>query len=300
MSKKYFILTSILSIIIIFPNNNYSQVNLNYSPNPSSQDFNFGNWFAGTKNFVELTYGIGDFNHEDIRTDFNPLIIKEFKFGKRYQKPIANYKLIEFSDNYLFSSIIEDNPTSKPLNIVFDFWRFGLGYKKGYGYNFDNFSILPYYQLGFVWNNSNIKHPYQNIRIYEDDGTLIKEDEILKKYNRNLRFGTTNIGGIDIKLNSLLTIGGAYETGIIFPAHLFWKQLGSFMIETLSQTGLDYLTQGVIIKNIPDIAPIFYFIFKNGLSYYLFTLKQKDMNWPFSTAAPLNFETVKFNLRISF
>jgi len=98
----------------------------------------------------------------------------------------------------------------------------------------------------------------------------------------------------------LIGIGAAYEKAVIFPYHKFWKQTGSFFIETLAQTGIDFLTEDVIIKHIPGLAPILYFVLKNGLSYYIFTLKQDDMNWPFKTAKPITLEAVKFNLKVTF
>ena len=58
--------------------------------------------------------------------------------------------------------------------------------------------------------------------------------------------------------------------------------------------------KGVILKSMPEVAPVLYFILKNGLSYFFFTLKQENMNWPFDTVPPLTFEALKFNLKISF
>ena len=71
------------------------------------------------------------------------------------------------------------------------------------------------------------------------------------------------------------------------------------MIETFAQTGVDFLTEGVLIKAAPSITPILYFVLKNGLSYYLFTLKEEEMNWPFETVAPLTMKVLRFNLKIS-
>ena len=76
--------------------------------------------------------------------------------------------------------------------------------------------------------------------------------------------------------------------------------MGSILIETLSQTGIDFLTEGVIIKASPTLTPIVYFLLKNGLSYFFYTLKQEDMNWPFNSKAPLTLEAVKIDLKITF
>jgi hypothetical protein len=126
------------------------------------------------------------------------------------------------------------------------------------------------------------------------------EIDIIELYDEEIKYGTTNIGGIDFRLGALIGIGASYETSVIFPYHKFWKQTGSFFLETLIQTGIDFFAEGVLIENVPRITPILYFLLKNGLSYYTYTLKKKDMNWPFETASPLTLESVKFSLKIGF
>jgi hypothetical protein len=270
--------------------------------NAQSSDFGFGNWYSGSKNFVEVTYGIGDLNHKDFKAKFNSLSMSEIKLGRRFSKPAAGFKIIEFNDNYLFSSYInhfEDGNSSDNLKIDYDIWRFGFGYKKGYGYNLNGFAILPYYHSGLVWNRSKFTHPSEFIMEFAPTDYSTDLD-VLTKYNDVIKFGTNNIAGIDFKLSNLIAIGASYETAVLFPYHKFWKQTGSFFIETLAQTGIDFLTEGVIIKEIPGAAPILYFVLKNGLSYFLYTLKQDDMNWPFSTAKPITLEAIKFSLKVTF
>ena len=72
--------------------------------NAQSSDFGFGNWYSGSKNFLEVTYGIGDLNHKDFKAKFNSLSMSEIKLGRRFSKPADGFKIIEFNDNYLFSS----------------------------------------------------------------------------------------------------------------------------------------------------------------------------------------------------
>ena len=203
---------------------------------------------------------------------------------------MAGYSIIHFSDNYLFSSYIdyyESGKSSLSEKIIFDIWRFGLGYRKGYGYRWGSTALNPYYQMGLVWNRLQIAHPYKNSEIHEE-GDYADEIGIIELYDN------------EIKLGSTISLGAAYEATVIFPYHKFWKQFGSFFIETFAQTGIDFLTEGVLIEKVPGITPILYFILKNGLSYYTYTLKQEKMNWPFDTVSPLTMETIKFSAMISF
>ena len=123
---------------------------------------------------------------------------------------------------------------------------------------------------------------------------IIAPKSQLEKFDNVIRFGTTNSAGLQVKVSRMFSFGAEYETDIIFPKHLAFKQFGSFFIELLSQTGIDYLTKGVLLKAIPQGVPVIYFLLKNGLSYLFYTLKKDEMNWPFNTEAPLRIEALKF------
>ena len=303
MSRKHLSLLSLIVLFLLLPSQYLGQVNSSMSYNSKSfRDFDFGTFSAGSRNFVEIGYGLAELKHENIQTEFSPLSISEIKIGRRFVKPAAGYKIIEFNDNYLFSSFVDfhnsDN-SSEALDINYESWRFGLGYRKGYGYNFSSIGLFPHYQFGLVWNRTQMTHPFERIRVF-DGNDYSNEINIVSHYHEEIKFGTTSIGGIDLRLGSLIGIGASYETAIIFPYHKFWKQVGSFFIETFAQTGIDFLAEGVLIKYVPGITPILYFVLKNGLSYYLYTLKQEEMNWPFETTAPLSLEAIKFSVKISF
>ena len=261
-----------------------------------SGDFEFGSFYTGTKDFIEIGYGIGKLSNNIISSPFNRLSLSEIIIGRRFQKPTARYKLIEFNDNYLYSSFVDDykENISDNTKIGFEIWRFGFGYRKGFGYRFGNIAIFPYYHIGIGWNKVNIDIP----RI-EDIYFSVNDSLRLKNYDDEIKFGTSNIGGLDFNLSSAISLGASYETAVILPYYKTWKHMGSFFIETFAQTGIDFLTEGVIIKAVPSITPILYFMLKNGLSYYLFTLKKEEMNWPFESTSPMAIESYIFSLKIT-
>ncbi len=260
-------------------------------------ELNFGNYSSENKYYIEVSYGTGNLKNEKNSTNFNPYSQSEIILGKRFIKPILGSKVISFTDNYLSSSYIRDYVgNNKEAKINFNIWRFGLRYRIGYGYRFRNLSIMPYNHIGFSWNKCN----FSSLFNVETTQYLSNELKKINVYNNAIKFGTSHFGGIDIRLSKMFGIGASYEAEVIFPQHIFWKQFGSFLIETLSLTSIDYLTEGVIIKAIPSLTPIIYFFMKNGLSYYFFTLKQDNMNWPFATRPPLTLETFKISLKITF
>lgn len=257
----------------------------------ANYDFGLGLWNTIAENFVEVSYGFGNLNHKKIKENFNDVSLSEIKIGRRFTGSAGNYKILSLNDSYLFSSYVTDNTisTENSTKIKAELWRFGLGYRKGFGYNFAGSILYLHNQFGFIWNKSSFN--FNQINLSENS------QSILKKYD-DLRFGTISSGGVDLRLMSFLGVGALYETTVIFPRHLFWKQSASFFIELFSQTGIDFFTEGVLLKSVPRITPIFYFLLKNGLSYFFYTLKQDKMNWPFNTETPLTTQAIKFNLNI--
>ncbi len=258
-------------------------------------NFDFENLSTTTKSFIEIYYGLNSLKYKPYLANKNVAqgSLTEIAYGRQTKNPAGNYRIAEFEDEYFFSSYFSGLTPKNNSEINFNLWRFGLALRKGYGYYTGiNISIFPYYQMGLTWNRGDFAEP--NIR------TFTGEVSFFKRFNKNLRFGTINNAGLNIGITNFLSIGGSFETAVIFPRYLALKQFGSFFIELLSQTGIDYLTKGVIVKAAPNITPVAYFLLKNGLSYLFFSLKKEKMNWPFNTEAPLTFETYKFHITIAF
>ena len=267
---------------------------LQQNPNSDFKNFNFDNLTTTTNSFLEIGYGISSLKYSlYLRPTVTKNSLTEIKYGRRTTKPAGNYSIMEFEDEYFFSSYNSNSLPKSNLEISFNLWRFGLGLRKGYGYNIaNNSAIFPYYQMGLAWSRGEYSEP--NIVSFAGATSYFR------RFDRDLKFGTINNAGINVQLTRFLTLNSSFETFIIFPRYLVIKQFGSFFIELLSQTGLDYFTEGVIIKAVPKITPVFYFILKNSLSYLFYTLKKDNMNWPFNTEAPLTLETLKFNVTVTF
>lgn len=248
----------------------------------------FGRNFSQTTNFIEISYGTGNFNIKNESLNLKSFSHSEIKLGKRYIKPTRSFNIINFSDNYLYSAYQREfNNKNVESSIYLENWKFGLDYRIGYGYRFIKTAVLPYYQMGLNWNN---------IKFLTNSGNDLSR---LKLYNNQFKFATSNAAGFDIQVSSRFTVGASYQTNIILPYYKTWKHLGSYLLELLAQTGLDYLTEGIIIKAVPSLTPIIYFIIKNGLSYYTFSQKKEAMYYPLGGTAPLTTETLIFNLNIT-
>lgn len=282
--------------ILFFYNSTFGQASLfaRKSKTSMSHDFDFESLSETSKNFIEVTYGYNSllYSNKGLISSFSPGTITEIKLGSSTIKPEGNYSILSLDDNFFFSSLITSYQ-NKDTKVNYSLWRLGAGLRRGYGFSSGNsIQIIPYYHFGFSWSRGNFKEPV--IKTF-----VGKPKRYMDRFNNTIRFGTTNSAGLQIGVSQLLSFGIEYETDIIFPKHLAFKQFGSFFIELFSQTGIDYLTKGVLLKAIPQGVPIFYFLLKNGLSYLFYSLKKEKMNWPFNTEAPLRIEAFKFNLKIS-
>jgi hypothetical protein len=123
--------------------------------------------------------------------------------------------------------------------------------------------------------------------------------EILNRYDKEFRFGTLVEGGVRFEAGQAVSLNVGYEAAVIFPRHLFWKHLGSFVIEESGKGALEYFIERVMDSS-PAAAPIINVILKSAYSYAFYALKKDNMNWPFNTETPLTYETFKFGVTFVF
>ena len=125
------------------------------------------------------------------------------------------------------------------------------------------------------------------------------DKKILDRYDGAFRFGTASEGGVRIEIANTVSLDAGFEASVIFPRHLFWKQLISFAIESGGQGAVDFFVDEVM-DNSPAAGPIVNFVLKNALSYGFYLLKKDSMNWPFETEKPLTYETFKMGVSFTF
>lgn len=263
-------------------------------------------WGFHGKPFIEVNYGLGSPKQNKLISKFADIGLAEIKLG--YASSDSFYKeiIIKFNDKFSFVSRLgTDLKSSNQVigNMRSDMWQFGFGKRSGYGYKIRKVSILPYYSSAFSWSRLHmIDYPAKfylmvNPPMSIDDA--ITDTDILNRYHDAFRFGTVNEAGVRIDIAKFASIDAGYETAVIFPRHLFWKHLGSMVVEGAATSALDYFVREIADSS-PYAAPIVNFVLKNGLSYAFYSLKKENMNWPFSTESPLTYETFKVGVTFTF
>ena len=94
-------------------------------------------------------------------------------------------------------------------------------------------------------------------------------------------------------------LNASYERSIVFRRHLFWKWLGSALIETAGQVAVDKFVDE-IMDSTPCAGPIVSFVLKNALAYGAYELRMQKMNWPFKSEPPLSYDQFKVGINFVF
>ena len=261
-------------------------------------DWNMDLVFKETHPAISLQYGLAKIDRDDIQAEFTDPGLIELKLG--YIKDKAAWKtenIIKHSFNYLYL-VNESNKLAGKnalgTEIESEMWRFGYGNSSGYGYKLsEDAAIIPYYTYTLNWSNIDFKYP--------DNPTFASgpDQDVLNMYDESFRFGTSSEGGVRIKVFENLMLDAGYERSIVFQRHLFWKWAGSGLIEGAAQGLLDGFISK-IFKSSPAAGPIVSFILKNGLAYGIYELRQKKMNWPFNSEAPISYDQFKFGVTVVF
>jgi hypothetical protein len=254
-------------------------------------------WQGDFRPFLEATYGDGIPKRRDFQGEFARFGVAEIKLGyseiKRFEKYVWG-----LDERYLFGSY-----SSVDLNLLQDvakedtlgkvqpkMIRFGFGQRNGYGYQVGPIELLPFYQFAMAWTEVTTKRPVN----------LVEEDvDILDRYEGEYRFGEVNESALKFQLFKSLAVTGSYEYSVVFPRHIFWEWMGSYLLRFTAINAISVFSER-IISGTPFLGPLFYFAFKNGLAYIFYNAMTYNMNWPFTSEKPLTFETFKLGVSFTF
>lgn len=278
----------IVSIIPVLTTNSFSQ-------SDKSKKWNFYNWYS-SKPSIEVTYGSSFIKLNGSSYDLANAGMFELKLGFSSQRESGySQKIVRYKNRYLFlSNASSKNSThSNNLKVSNDMWRFGFGNKDGYGLNLGSFSILPYNSNSFDWSEFNYVNPAPA------DSQSINYFYPLNDFNDAFRFGRTAEAGINFQITKGFSIQPEYEVADIFPRHLFGKQFMSSIIQYSGLFAIEGFTK-LIMKNTPVAGTIVNFILVNAYEYGFYQLCKNQMYWPFTSVAPLRYETLKLGMTFTF
>ncbi len=243
---------------------------------------------------ISIDYGLSDLNQNGLNGSFTKPNLLEARLGyTKLRLSEHSNDLINYNFSYLLVSDISTKLTSNSTSgnsYKSDLWRAGFGWASGYGYKInDSFNIIPYYDYAVDWAQMNMNNT----------PTDLNDKSITDLYNNSIRFGTSTEAGIKISITPNIQIGAGYERSIIFPRYIFWKWVGSVVVEAAGQEAVNNFVEHIMNVS-PLSVPVVNFVLKNAVSYAIYELRKDKMNWPFDSAAPLTYDQLRVGITIVF
>jgi hypothetical protein len=242
---------------------------------------------------IEISYGLTNIKLNGYSSKISDAGLLELKLGFTNQRDsYFGKKILRYDNRFLFLSNSSNDLTSKSKSsgVNSSMWRFGFGNKEGYGLKLGSVSLMPYTSNSFAWTNFE----------YDKNSFQSEADKLmLDNFNGTFRFGSTTEGGINLQLFPGFSIHPKYEISDIYPRHLFGKQFMSLMIEVGGLILIDSFTKNVL-RNAPVAGTFVNFILKNAYEYGFYQLRKDKMNWPFTSSAPLRYNTFKLGMTFTF
>ncbi len=178
----------------------------------------------------------------------------------------------------------------KNSGLLFDAWTFGFNYKNGYGYKIDDdfqFFLLHYGSLD--WKKIDFE-------TFSDSESINRS---LKGYNQDFRFGTSYESEIRAIISNFLMFQINYSESHLFRRHLFGIWSLSALGELILQRGID-IFMPELIDYIPHFQPILNFAIKTFVSAVIYSKRESNAYFPFSSEPPLRFANIRFSIGLSF
>ncbi len=251
--------------------------------------------YSQTHPTIEVVYGVMNPSIDESEFDgkFRSIGALELRLG--YSSIKENFfckNISEYDNSYFFfgnvSEEIQANEDGSDNEIGSDAWRFGFAWSDGYGYNLaEGYNLILYHTNGAMWSKLN----------FSDEAPNQKSKAAMNAYGDAIRFGSMYESGVKFHLFDYIAVSGAFQRSLVFPRHMFWYWVASEAISGIGH-GLVNAFIDEIVEASPYAGPIVYAILNTGISYGIYELQKKDMNWPIDTHAP--FFNEGFQVSFSF
>ncbi|MCK9997384.1 MAG: hypothetical protein KAH56_14005, partial [Candidatus Krumholzibacteria bacterium] len=243
--------------------------------------------------FIEVNYGLAKPRFEGYEGSFNTLGVMELKLGFAALDSVRA-ALVSLDDRYAFVSYIGQDirPSGEADEgeVGSELARFGFGNRLGYGYGRKGLTFEMYNQNSLNWTK---------LTPLQYDTMDSEAQAIFDRYENTFRFGQLMEAGVKVHVARSIALSVGAEGAVIFPRTVFWPWLGSAMIYSGVQGGLQYFSEAIIDTS-PVIGPALHFLLKSAVSYGYYMVLREDMAWPFDYETPMTVESFKLGASITF
>jgi hypothetical protein len=263
----------------------------------STTDDDFFAWVrqGNFRPFIEASYGYSMPAHNGVEAEFAPVGSAEAILGFSEIEPYGSQYVVSIDERYAFGTYTapDINPfeDAEPGQLETNMYRFGVGFRLGYGYRAGPLEILPYAQHGFL--TTKVEWEKRPPSLAPGD-TLI-----LNRYEGDYRGSMSAEAGVKVRLFKGLSALAGYEMQVVYSRFVFGQWFGSFMTQYAGQAAITYFSDEIVNVS-PVIGPILYWVLKNGLSVAFYELMKDDQFWPFDSETPLTMDTLKIGAALTF
>jgi hypothetical protein len=247
---------------------------------------------------LAIHYGMGDVQRHGFGGDLAPVGAFDVHLGYRVEQRIAGEDALFRRGNHFgyignnASRLRSDTPSVSEIGT--DMWRFGVGDGDGYGYRFasergrlvlDNTDTFGWYTLDVEG---------------EAVANLSASDaQMLEQFTSHTRFGESWDAGIEVGMGEMVALRAGYERSAVFPSFKIWYWLLSSLIDQAALMAVDIFADRVE-ETSPFASPILRFVLVGAVQYGFYELRTEEVNWPFDTEPPLDYEMFKLGVTARF
>jgi len=175
----------------------------------------------------------------------------------------------------------------KPAMTI-DAWRFGGSLSNGYGYKINGEErIMLAHRSEWTWSRTD----FQTLSL--DSATNVS----LLLFDEKIKFGTKFASFTTIKLWSSVHLNAGYESMMIYQDFHLGQWLGAWVVDNIAQRSIDYF-EDELIEIYGYHFPVFYFLYKSGVSYVLYEFRKNSSFFPFGGDPVMRFDGFKLSISL--
>jgi len=175
-----------------------------------------------------------------------------------------------------------------PINQKCESWNFGFSYENAYGY-----------RLASDWNLYLAHRSALFFTHLDFENFLLEPFPMLKEFDETVKFGMQYSPSVKVQYSKSVSLNLSYEYSLTYRDFRIGRYAAGYIFESLAQRWID-TQEKEYLAYFGKYYPIFYFAYKNAISYLLYSQRKEQEFFPFGGAKPLRFEGYKVGIEFNF
>ncbi|MBC8124397.1 MAG: hypothetical protein H7X70_01565 [Candidatus Kapabacteria bacterium] len=295
MNMRLIVLTflGLLTMAVVVSSQNSPQNNIP-KKSDSTDDVIVDIDFASRKPIVSLLYGSTALSREGIAGTVENATAFGGSLGMANERTWFRDKgIVQYRAHSLYGwvGIGADAQSTVATTTSMDLFRIGLMDESGFGYKFSETSNITFLVASAPLSWTSVTP----LSVTADPTSA----QSIRDFEDGIRFGESMRPTIAWRIAEPVSLRVGYEWSQIYPRHMFWYWMLSQTIEGIADGAATWFARE-IGKASPGAMPVVYFLLRNGVAAGFKALRMNQMNWPFTTVAPLNSQMWNVGVAIHF